>query len=119
MVVLNQTSLDWEKIEDKMKDGDILIYPGYLMSHLTDGKIKPLLYAFDTNTEDNIYTSAFQLIPDPSFKIKNLTGEYLVKDVIEEITENRNRFYFEINLGQLKDQILAKLLSTPKKKDDI
>lgn len=118
-MVLNQTSLDWEKVEDKMKDDDVLIYPGYLMSYMTDGKIKPLLYSYDSNPQEVRYTSNFQLAPDSSFKFKNSNGEYEVKDINEEINENRNRFFFETNLEQYKEFFFGKNTTPSKKKDDV
>jgi hypothetical protein len=99
LMALNQSSLDWERVEDRMTNDDILIYPGYYMSYMTDSAIRPLLMSFENNAMDDRINSTFLYTPDTSTKFINDNGQQHVERISRNVTTNRNKFYLDFTLN--------------------
>jgi hypothetical protein len=70
LMVLNSSSLEWKKIEEEMDESDLIVFPGYTLSYLTNGLIKPLLYQSEMDFNKQIsFSSSFEFHGRKDFKI--------------------------------------------------
>eukprot|EP01080_Neovahlkampfia_damariscottae_P000768 gene768-9018_t len=91
LMVLNHANLEWRKIEEEMDESDLIIYPGYIMSYLTGGVIKPLLFQGEMDFGKHMsFSAAFEINGTKDYRIKTKTGEYTIASIFEFIEARKH-----------------------------
>jgi hypothetical protein len=119
LVVLNNSTLEWKKIEEEMDESDLIVYPGYTLSYLTNGFIKPLLYQSEMDFNKQIsFSSSFEFHGSKDFKIQE--NGRTIHSVVDQIESAKHNEKIQVEWFEMMQETYNSIFpSEVEKKNDV